>query len=220
MAVSVKKAVLWRRELENRPGTLADALRPFADGKVNLQVVMGYVMPGGKAQAALEVYPVTGKKAENAAKAAGMEPMSGTSALVVEGDDQVGLGYRMASALATDNVNINFAIIQVIGKSFTGVFGFATSDLADKALKLIKAASAAARKKPAAKKKAGARGPKKAAPKRKSAVKKAVTKRKAATKRKSVAKPAAKKSKPKAKPKAKPAARKTAKKPVRRAKKK
>jgi len=219
MAVSVKKAVLWRRELENRPGTLADALRPFADGKVNLQVVMGYVMPGGKAQAALEVYPVTGKKAEDAAKAAGMEPMTGTSALVVEGDDQVGLGYRMASALAAENVNINFSIIQVIGKRFTGVFGFDTSALAEKAMKLIKAA-AVTKKKPAAKKKSATKRSKKVMPKRKAGAKKAAPKRKpaakkAAPKRKLAAKVGAKTPKGRAKP----AARKTTKKPARAKKK-
>jgi len=220
MAVSVKKAVLWRRDLENRPGTLADALRPFADGKVNLQVVMGYVMPGAKAQAALEVYPVTGKKAEVAAKAAGMEPMTGTAALVVEGDDQVGLGYRMASALAAENVNINFSIIQVIGKRFTGVFGFDTAALADKAMKLIKAAAAVTKKKPAAKKKTATKRSKKVMPKRKAGAKKAAPKRKPAAKkvapkRKLSAKVGAKKSKGRAKP----AARKTAKKPARAKKK-
>ena len=31
MAVTVKKAVLWRKEIDNRPGMLADTLGPLAE---------------------------------------------------------------------------------------------------------------------------------------------------------------------------------------------
>ncbi|HEY9870061.1 MAG TPA: hypothetical protein V6D08_12920 [Candidatus Obscuribacterales bacterium] len=215
MAVTVKKAVLWRRELENRPGTLAEALKPFAEAKANLQVVMGYVL-GDKARAALEVYPVTGKKAEDAARAAGMEPMGTIAALVVEGDDRVGLGHRMASAMAEKGINMHFAVIQVVGKRFSGVFGFENSADADAAAGLIKSVAAAVKKKAAPRKKAAARKvARKAAPKKKAAAKKAGAKKKAAPKkaaRKSAKKPAAR---------ARAGARKTAaKKPARRAKRK
>jgi hypothetical protein len=32
MALSVKKITLWRREMEERPGALAEALAPLAEG--------------------------------------------------------------------------------------------------------------------------------------------------------------------------------------------
>lgn len=210
MAVTVKTAVLWRRELENQPGTLAEALKPFADEKVNLQVVMGYVLPGDRARAALEVYPVSGKKAAGAASAAGMVPMETTHALLVEGDDRVGLGHHMSAALAQENVNIHFAIIQVVGKRFTGVFGFDNAEAASKAAKVIKAVAGAAAKKAAPKKKAAARVAKKAAPRKKVAAKKAASKKKPAP-RKAARKPAAR---------AKAGSRKAAKKPARRARRK
>ena len=41
MAVTVKKAVLWRTQIENRPGMLASTLAPLAEAGADLQVVMG-----------------------------------------------------------------------------------------------------------------------------------------------------------------------------------
>ena len=46
MAVTVKKIVLWRKEVENRPGILANALAPLANAATDIQVVMGYRHPG------------------------------------------------------------------------------------------------------------------------------------------------------------------------------
>ncbi len=57
MAVTVKKITLWRGKIEDRPGTLADVLAPFAASRADLQVVMGYREPGD-AQAVVELYPV------------------------------------------------------------------------------------------------------------------------------------------------------------------
>jgi hypothetical protein len=45
MAVTVKSATLWRREVENRPGALASTLEPLAKARVDLRVVMGYRLP-------------------------------------------------------------------------------------------------------------------------------------------------------------------------------
>jgi len=40
MAVAVKKAVLWRKEIDYRPGMLADILGPLYEAFADLQVVM------------------------------------------------------------------------------------------------------------------------------------------------------------------------------------
>jgi hypothetical protein len=58
MAVTVKKAVLWRKEIDNRPGMLANTLEPLSEVGADLQVVMGYRYPGGKDMAAIELHPV------------------------------------------------------------------------------------------------------------------------------------------------------------------
>src|SRR2546428_495646 len=114
MAVTVKKAVLWRRGLENRPGTLAETLRPLAEAKVNLHIVMGYQYPADRDRSAVEVYPISGAKSEQAAAAAGLSRMTQVHCLVVEGDDAPGLGHNMSAALSEANININFCVIQVL----------------------------------------------------------------------------------------------------------
>jgi hypothetical protein len=47
MAVTVKKAVLWRKEINNRPGMLASTLEHLSEAGADLPVVMGYRYPGG-----------------------------------------------------------------------------------------------------------------------------------------------------------------------------
>ncbi len=52
MAVTIKKAVLWRKEIDNRPGMLANTLDPLSEAGADLQVVMAYRYPGGTDTAA------------------------------------------------------------------------------------------------------------------------------------------------------------------------
>jgi len=72
MAVTVKKAMLWRKEVDNRPGMLASTLQPLAEAGADLQVVMAYRYPGGEDKAAIELHPVSGRKPNAAARAAGI----------------------------------------------------------------------------------------------------------------------------------------------------
>jgi hypothetical protein len=72
MAVTVKKAVLWRKEIDNRPGMLANILGPLSIAGADLQVVMAYRYPGGKDMAAIELHPISGRKSMVAAKKAAL----------------------------------------------------------------------------------------------------------------------------------------------------
>jgi hypothetical protein len=145
MAITVKKAVLWRKEISNQPGTLAQSLKPLAEAGVDLQIVMGYAFPGKPNRAAVEVYPVTSSKAEQAAKAAGMKP-GDLACLLVEGDNQTGLGHAIAKALSQAKINMNFAVIQVIGRKYIGVLGFDKMSDALAATPLIKSAAVKGKK--------------------------------------------------------------------------
>lgn len=145
MAVTVKKATLWRKEVENRPGELASTLEPLTGAGADLKVVMGYRYGPGDSKAAIEVYPVAGRKALAAAQQAGLGS-STIPTLIVEGDDKPGLGHAIAKALADAGINLAFVIAQVIGRRYTAVFGFESEPDAAKAARLIKTAAPAARK--------------------------------------------------------------------------
>jgi len=137
MPVKVKKITLWRKELENRTGTLAETLAPVAKAGADLQVVMGYCYPGDRTKAAVELFPVANKKATAAAQAAGLSA-SGIPALHVEGDNRTGLGHAIARALADAGVNLDFLVAQVIGRKYSAILGFENDADAEKASALIK----------------------------------------------------------------------------------
>ena len=139
MAVKVKKIILWRKELENRAGTLAEALQPVANAGADLQVVMGYCYPGDRTKAAVELFPVATKKTTAAAQGAGFAA-AGIPALHVEGDNKVGLGHAISRALSDAGVNLDFLMAQVVGRKYSAVIGFENDVDADRATALIKKA--------------------------------------------------------------------------------
>jgi|SRR5215470_6059258 len=145
MAVKLKSIVLWRKEVANQPGILADTLEPFARKNANLQIVMGYRYPGEESKAAIELYPIAGKKLTEAAQASGLSG-SNIPALLVEGDNKPGLGHAIARSLADAGINLTFLVAQVIGRKYSAVFGFETEDDSKKASALIKKAGSKLRK--------------------------------------------------------------------------
>lgn len=145
MALTVKKIVLWRKEVENRAGILANALAPLASAGTDIQVVLAYRFPGHESKAAIELYPVTGKKSANAAKEAGFSA-SDIPTLLVEGDNRAGLGYATAQAIANAGFNLDFVVAQVIGRKFSAVFGFESDADAAKCAAIIRKAAAAKNK--------------------------------------------------------------------------
>jgi hypothetical protein len=144
MLVTVKSISLWRKEVENQVGSLAHTLEPVTKAGASLQVLMGYRYPGGGNKAAIEVYPVAGKKVTAAASEAGL---SGSSipTLLVQGDDKPGLGHAIAKAISGAGVNMTFFVAQVIGRKFSAVLGFETEADAKTATPLIKKAAAGQR---------------------------------------------------------------------------
>ena len=145
MPVTVRKATLWRTEVDNRPGMLASTLQPLAEAGADLSVVMGYRYPGGEDKAAIEVYPVSGRKLIAAARAAAFSPSS-IPALLVEGDNKPGLGHAVAKAIGDAGINLSFLMVQVVGRRYSAVFGFENETDATKALTLIKKATAPGKK--------------------------------------------------------------------------
>lgn len=143
MAVTVKKVVLYRRDIENKPGTLAETLKPFAKNSINLQLIMGYTM-GPQGPGAVEVFPVTDAKSEAAAKEAGLKPSKDTHCLLVEGEDRPGLGHEITQAIGAEGVNLHFVMLFALSGKFTGVFGVGTEAEATAAAKVIEKVGALA----------------------------------------------------------------------------
>lgn len=144
MAVTVKPIKLWRREIENKPGALAQTLEPLAAAGSDLQVVMGYRYPGHEEKAAIELYPIANKKLSTTAAAAGLRDAS-IAALLVEGDNKPGLGHAITQAIADAGINLDFVVAQVMGRRYSAVLGFDSDADLKKAAPLIKKATAGKR---------------------------------------------------------------------------
>ena len=108
-------------------------------------MVMGYRYPGQESKAAIELYPVAGKKSVTAAKEAGFNA-SAIPALLVEGDNRAGLGYETAQAIADAGVNMDFLVAQVVGRKYSAVFGFESDADATKCAGIIRKTAAAKKK--------------------------------------------------------------------------
>jgi hypothetical protein len=144
MAITVKKATLWRKEIDNQPGTLASALEPLAQAGADLQVVMAYRYPGAD-KGTVELHPVSGRKPIAAAQTAGLA-RSSIPVLLVEGDNRPGMGYALAKALGDAGINMSFVMAQTVSRRYAAVFGFENEADAAKAATLIKKAAAPVRK--------------------------------------------------------------------------
>ena len=140
MAVTVKTISLWRKEVENEVGMLAQTLEPVTKAGANLRVLMGYRYPGNETRAAIELYPVSGKKEMAAAESEGLEASS-IPTLLVEGDDKPGLGLAIAEAITAAGLNMSFFVAQTIGRKFSAVLGFTSDEDATTAAPLIKKAA-------------------------------------------------------------------------------
>jgi hypothetical protein len=140
MPVTVKSIILWRKEVENKPGVLASTLEPFAKGGADLQVLMGYRYPGDPNKAAIELFPVN-KKFINVAQAGGLSALS-IPTLLVQGNNRPGLGHAIAQATADAGISLAFFLAQVIGGRYSVVLGFETEADAKRAAPLIKKAAA------------------------------------------------------------------------------
>lgn len=137
MALTVRKILLWRREAPDAPGVGAATLEPFAKAGVDLKLVMGYRIHDGKA--AVEVWPVAGRKIVAAAQGAGLAAAT-IPALLVEGDDRPGLGHAFAKAVADAGISLSFLVAMVVGRKFSSVFGFGTEADAKAAIPLLRKA--------------------------------------------------------------------------------
>ena len=145
MAVTVKRISLWRKEAENKTGLLAQTLEPLANGGADLGVVMGYRLPGNEDKAAIEIYPVSGRKMAAAATGAGLADAA-IPTILVEGDNKQGLAHKIAQTIADAGVDISFFVAQAIGRRYSAVVGFTNGADATKAASLIKKATGTKRK--------------------------------------------------------------------------
>jgi hypothetical protein len=139
MALKVTNVQVWAREIDDRPGALADVLRTITEAGGNIECVVARREPSvpGKGQ----VF-VTLSKARTAhdttAAAAGLSLVDDVVTLRVEGPDQSGLGGRLTGALEKAQINVRGVTASVVGGNFVCYIGLDSVHDAQAAMPAIK----------------------------------------------------------------------------------
>src|SRR5688572_21199287 len=139
MTYEVTKVEVWTREIDDRAGSLAAALEPLAKAGVDLSFMIARRYTHQKGKAVVFIGGITGK-ATNAAEQAGFRKSSDLVALRVEGPNQPGDFYRVASQLSQAGLNMRGASASVIGSRYVQILAFDTPADADKAAGLLRGA--------------------------------------------------------------------------------
>jgi hypothetical protein len=138
MALKVTKVDVWAGEMQDQAGALARLLETLAGARASVECCIARRQPDKPGSGVAFVSPVKGKKAQDAARAAGIVPAANIATLRVEGPDKPGLGAKMTRAVADAGVNMRGLSAAVIGNKFVAYFGFDNPDDAAKAAKALK----------------------------------------------------------------------------------
>jgi len=137
MAVRIKLIGLWRTEVPSRPGALAEALEPLAQGNLDLKVVKVRTRPNGSGRQVVEVYGGEGRRAAMVARAAGFSVAPATTVLL-QGDNRRGLAYAVANAVAWAGIAVRELEAEVVDTRYSAMLTFNNEEDAEKAIAVIR----------------------------------------------------------------------------------
>ena len=144
MAFTVRKVKIRSAEVKHEAGALANALAPVADARVDIEAIAAYATKG-EAGESTRVYCAvseTDRKGSAALKAAGLLPDTASPALLIQGDDKVGLTREIAAAVAAAGISMRVCIGLTSGRKFAILLGFDTGADATKAAAKLRALGA------------------------------------------------------------------------------
>jgi len=131
MALKATSNEVWTGTIDDRAVGAADVLEKLASAKVNLEMVFARRTPEQPGRGLMIVGPIKGKKAEQAALAAGLAKSGVMHGLRVEGGDKPGLGAKITRALGNAGISFRGLTAHAIGKKF--VCNIALDNAADAA---------------------------------------------------------------------------------------
>jgi hypothetical protein len=139
VALQVSNVQVWAREIDDRPGALADVLRAVSEAGGNVECVVARREPSVPGKGQVFVTLARGRAAQDAvAAAAGLSRADDLATLRVEGPDQPGLGGRLTGALEKAQINVRGMTAAVIGGNFVCFVGLDSAHDAQLAAPAIK----------------------------------------------------------------------------------
>lgn len=142
-AMKVTKVEVWAGDLRDQAGELARVLEAIAGGGGDVKCVIARRRETGGG--VVFISPVTGKRAQGAARSVGLS-QANMGTLRVEGPDRKGLGSRITRAIGDAGINMRGLTAAVQGGSFVCYIGFDSPGDADRAARALKGMKPAATK--------------------------------------------------------------------------
>ncbi len=146
MALSVKKVDVWAGDLADRAGGLADVLAALSDAGASVECVIARRAPDRPGSGKVFISPITGKKAQAAARAAGLKQAADIGTLRVEGADRPGLGAKITQAIADAGISVRGVSAAVLNKKFVAYIGFDSAADAARMLPVLRKVNGAPKK--------------------------------------------------------------------------
>jgi hypothetical protein len=128
MAPKVSKTVVWAAEIIDEPGGLAEALTALAQAGANLEFIISRRQAEEPGTGVVFVTPLKGRKVLEVAEAAGFVATSRIVTLKVEGEDEPGIGARIAGTVAAAGINLRGLSAAVINGRFSCYLAFDSND--------------------------------------------------------------------------------------------
>jgi hypothetical protein len=141
MKLQIRKVDVWKAQLDDRPGGLADKLAALSAAKASLDFVLARRMPELPGKAVVFVWPLRGAKQLQAAAAAGFARTRDMFSVRVEGPDQPGAGARIGQALAAEGLNLRGLCATVIGRRFVAYIAADTPEDAARVMAVLRKTS-------------------------------------------------------------------------------
>jgi hypothetical protein len=137
MANTVNKVEVWRAEMDDRAGGLADKLAPLEGAGVDLLFLIARrtSIPG---KGIVYLSGVKGAKATKAAAAAGFQKTTELSAVRLEAPNKAGACARLLRKLGDAGINVRGVSASTVGGKYSMIVALDTADDADKAAKLLR----------------------------------------------------------------------------------
>ena len=123
MPLNVTQVDVWAGDIQDQPGGLARVLSAIAGAGGSVECVIARREQGRPGTGVVFVTPLTGARAQTAARDAGLSPADDLATLRVEGSDAPGLGARITEALAAAGINLRGVSAAVVGRNFVAYIG-------------------------------------------------------------------------------------------------
>ena len=142
MSLTVTKVDVWAAEIDDSPGGLTKLLSAVAGAGANLDCVIARRERSKPGKGVAFLSPVKGAGVRKLARAEGLAPAGKLTTLRIEGDDEPGLGSRIASAIGETGVNLHGLSAMVMGRKFVAYVSVDQPADATRAVRALKTLAA------------------------------------------------------------------------------